>query len=92
MDFPDKPGAFGGGAPGTNTRAEINLYDREVEGKLPLDLDGTWFRVGPDPQYPKPRQLCWRHHVRWRASMSRLSVSRTASVDYKTRYAKTQRC
>src|SRR3954471_1156619 len=56
VDFPDQPGTFGGGgsAAGAVSRAEMDLYDCEVEGSLPQDLDGSWFRVGPDPQYPKP--------------------------------------
>ena len=52
VDFPTTPGSFGGGAPGTNNRAEIDLYDCEVEGTMP-DIDGVFYRVGPDPQYPK---------------------------------------
>jgi carotenoid cleavage dioxygenase-like enzyme len=33
-------------------RAEMDIADCEVEGKLPADLNGTFHRVGPDPQYP----------------------------------------
>jgi len=90
VDFPDKPNAFGGGAPGTNNRAEIDLYDCEVEGELPTDLDGSWYRVGPDPQYPKPEKYAGdivfdgEGHV----SMFRF---KNGHVDYRTRYAKTQR-
>src|ERR1039457_6567782 len=44
----------GGGSPaGSVHRAEVDLFDCEVEGKLPPDLDGAFYRVGPDPQYPK---------------------------------------
>src|SRR5690606_21247736 len=53
VDFPDAPGSFGGGPAGTNNRAEIDLHDCEVEGAWPTDLDGVFYRVGPDPQYPK---------------------------------------
>jgi carotenoid cleavage dioxygenase len=53
VDFPADPRTFGGGPPSTNSRAEIDLFDCEVEGHLP-DLDGCFYRVGPDPQYPKP--------------------------------------
>src|SRR6516165_8490776 len=54
--FPADPHAFGGGgsAGGGVNRSEIELFDCEVEGQLPADLDGAFFRVGPDPQYPKP--------------------------------------
>ncbi len=33
-------------------RAEIDLADCEVEGKIPSDLNGVFYRTGPDPQYP----------------------------------------
>ena len=36
-------------------RAEVDLVDCEVEGKLPPGFNGTFYRVGPDFQYP-PRQ------------------------------------
>lgn len=90
VDFPDSPRAFGGGAAGTNIRAEIDLYDCEVEGKMPIDLDGAFYRVGPDPQYPKSAQyeadipFDGEGHV----SMFRI---RQGHVDYRTRYAQTQR-
>ena len=56
VDFPNDGRAFGGGPAGTNNRAEIDLYDCEVEGHLPTDIDGVFYRVGPDPQYPKPEK------------------------------------
>src|SRR5690606_41983353 len=34
VDFPEDPRAFGGGPAGTNIRAEIDLFDCEVEGRL----------------------------------------------------------
>src|SRR5262245_48009129 len=33
-------------------RAEMDIHDCEVEGKIPADLSGAFYRVGPDPQYP----------------------------------------
>jgi carotenoid cleavage dioxygenase-like enzyme len=33
-------------------RVEMNVADCEVEGKIPTDLAGAFYRVGPDPQYP----------------------------------------
>ncbi|MBO9582235.1 MAG: carotenoid oxygenase family protein [Sphingobium sp.] len=88
--FPDKFGAFGGGAPGTNNRTEMDLYDCEVEGKLPIDLDGTWFRVGPDPQYPKPDKYAGDIMFDGEGHVSAFRF-KNGHVDYKTRYAKTQR-
>ena len=57
--FPKERGTFGAGGV-TNAavnRSEHTLYDCEVEGKLPDDLDGGFYRVGPDAQYPKPKGL-----------------------------------
>ena len=56
VQFPKERSGFGGGgsAAGSVYRSENDLYDCEVEGTLPKDLDGIFFRVGPDPQYPKP--------------------------------------
>ncbi len=33
-------------------RMEGEIFDLEVEGELPAALDGTFYRVGPDPQFP----------------------------------------
>jgi carotenoid cleavage dioxygenase len=92
VDFPDNPREFGGGgsASGAVNRAEIDLFDCEVEGAWPQDLDGVFYRVGPDPQYPKdPRYASdivfdGEGHV----SMFRIKGGR---VDYRTRYVRNQR-
>jgi carotenoid cleavage dioxygenase len=90
VNFPDDPRAFAGGGPLANTRAEIDLFDCEVEGKLPEDLDGVFYRVGPDPQYPKPEKFA--HDIMFdgegHVSMFRI---KGGHVDYRTRYAKNQR-
>lgn len=90
--FPSNPRMFGRGGSeiGGVNRSENDLYDCEVEGELPADLDGVFYRVGPDPQYPKPQKYqtdIWfdgEGHV----SMFRI---KNGHVDYKTRYARTQR-
>ena len=94
--FPKAGGGFGGpfGAGGSVTgavhRSEDTLYDCEVEGKLPADLDGAFYRVGPDPQYPKPPQ--WTMDIPFdgegHVSMFRI---KDGHVDYRSRYAKNQR-
>ena len=33
-------------------RAELTISDCEVEGKIPSDLRGAFYRTGPDAQYP----------------------------------------
>ena len=94
--FPKAGGGFGGpfGAGGSVAgsvhRSEDTLYDCEVEGKLPADLDGAFYRVGPDPQYPKPAK--WTMDIPFdgegHISMFRI---KDGHVDYRSRYAKNQR-
>src|SRR5690606_4793589 len=54
VDFPEDRRSVGGGgsAAGGVNRAEMDLFDCEVEGNWPTTLDGVFYRVGPDPQYP----------------------------------------
>ena len=85
-------GPFGGGGSvaGAVHRSEDTLYDCEVEGKLPADLDGVFYRVGPDPQYPKPEK--WMMDIPFdgegHISMFRI---KDGHVDYRSRYAQNQR-
>jgi carotenoid cleavage dioxygenase len=86
VDFPNTPGAF---AAGGGFRAEVDIRDCEVEGKMPLDLNGVFYRVGPDPQYPKPGfekdiPFDGEGHV----SMFRI---KDGHVDLKTRFVRNQR-
>ena len=90
VDFPDDPRAFAGGPPGTNIRAEIDLFDCEVEGALPTDLDGVFYRVGPDPQYPKPPEYAGDIMFDGEGHVSMFRI-KDGHVDYRTRYAQTQR-
>ena len=90
VDFPNAPGQFGSGPPGTNNRAEIDLYDCEVEGAWPADLDGVFYRVGPDPQYPKDPRYAGDIAFDGEGHVSMFRI-KGGHVDYKTRYARTQR-
>jgi carotenoid cleavage dioxygenase-like enzyme len=68
-------------------RLESTIEDCEVEGKIPSDLNGAFYTVGPDPQYPmKPRNIPFdgEGHV----SMFRIKNGR---VDYRTRYVRNER-
>ena len=48
--FPATPTFSGFNTP---VRAETELFDLEVtEGAIPADLSGTFYRCGPDPQFP----------------------------------------
>jgi carotenoid cleavage dioxygenase-like enzyme len=50
MKFPDVPTYRGFQAPG---RFEADIRDVEVvQGEVPSELNGAFYRVGPDPQYP----------------------------------------
>jgi carotenoid cleavage dioxygenase len=51
--FPKLPMFEGINAP---SRIEVDIHDLEVDGDIPDDLDGAFYRVAPDPQYP-PRFL-----------------------------------
>ncbi|HTW38459.1 MAG TPA: carotenoid oxygenase family protein [Steroidobacteraceae bacterium] len=51
--FPDLPMFHGINAP---SRIELDLHDLEVDGEIPRELDGAFYRVAPDHQYP-PRFL-----------------------------------
>jgi carotenoid cleavage dioxygenase-like enzyme len=92
VTFPTAPGTFGGGGSerGSVNRSENDLYDCEVEGQIPADLDGVFYRVGTDPQYPKPEQ--YQNDIGFdgegHVSMFRI---KDGHVDYKTRFARTQR-
>jgi len=91
VDFPDTPGSFGGGGSATAVnRAEIDLYDCEVEGSLPRDLDGSFFRVGPDPQYPKDPKYARDIAFDGEGHVSMFRI-KDGHVDYRTRYARNQR-
>ncbi len=73
------------------TTAPRSIFtDCEVEGKLPLDLDGVFYRVGPDPQYPKDPRYAGDIMFDGEGHVSQFRI-KNGHVDYKTRYAKNQR-
>jgi carotenoid cleavage dioxygenase-like enzyme len=47
--FPDTFDFRGCNAP---MRVECDIYDLIVEGTVPKEINGTWYRTIPDPQYP----------------------------------------
>lgn len=68
-------------------RVEADVRDVEVEGTIPSDLNGAFYRCGPDFQYPQdPRNIPFdgEGHV----SMFRI---RNGRVDYKSRFVKNDR-
>ncbi|MDR2215450.1 MAG: carotenoid oxygenase family protein [Nevskiaceae bacterium] len=99
VQFPTERGKFGAGGSaampgspmsGNVNRSEHTLYDCEVDGKLPADLNGAFYRVGPDPQYPKPTALDYdiAFDGEGHASMFRIS---NGHVDYLSRWVKNER-
>ncbi len=73
--------------PSRSYKLEADVHDCEVEGTVPSDLNGAFYRVGPDPQYPlHPRNIPFdgEGHV----SMFRIKNGR---VDYKSRYVRNDR-
>ena len=68
-------------------RLEADVHDCEVTGKIPTDLNGAFYRVGPDAQYPMdPRNIPFdgEGHV----SMFRIKDGR---VNYRSRFVRNER-
>jgi len=91
------PGGPGGGPgpdispnfvrPTSSFKLEATIYDCDVDGEIPSDLSGAFYRVGPDPQYPlTPGNIPFdgEGHV----SMFRINNGR---CDYRTRFVKNDR-
>ena len=73
--------------PTTLSRLEADVRDCQVTGKVPTDLNGAFYRVGPDAQYPlAPRNIPFdgEGHV----GMFRIKDGR---VDYRSRYVRNER-
>ena len=49
MKFPDSPMFAGINAP---CRVEADINDLEIEGEIPRQIDGAFYRVGADHQFP----------------------------------------
>ncbi|HEY8518978.1 MAG TPA: carotenoid oxygenase family protein [Gammaproteobacteria bacterium] len=68
-------------------KLEADVRDCEVTGTVPTDLNGAFYRVGPDPQYPlRPGNIPFdgEGHV----SMFRIKDGR---VDYRSRFVRNER-
>jgi carotenoid cleavage dioxygenase len=73
--------------PTTLFRLEADVSDCQVTGQIPADLNGAFYRVGPDPQYPL-RQGNIPFDGEGHVSMFRI---RDGRVDYRTRYVRNER-
>jgi len=68
-------------------RLEADVRHCEVEGTIPSDLNGAFYRVGPDAQYPlHPRNIPFDGEGH--ASMFRIKNGR---VDYRSRFVRNER-
>jgi len=91
--FPKERGKFGAGGAVTNAgvnRSEHTLWDCEVEGGIPDDLDGGFYRVGPDAQYPKPAALANDIAFDGEGHVSLFRI-KDSHVDYLSRWVKNDR-
>lgn len=86
VNFSSDPTAVGFSAP---NRFEADVYDCEVEGKIPKDLNGAFYRAVTDWFYPpKSAGDAGPFNADGYVSMFRI---KNGSVDYKGRYVKTAR-
>ena len=65
---------------------ELDLQDLPVEGMLPTGLQGTLFRNGPNPQFPRT-QARWRHGD----GMIHAFTLTDGRVSYRNRWVRTER-
>jgi carotenoid cleavage dioxygenase len=85
VTFPDLPIYKGYAAP---TRLEADIRDLDVEGTVPAELDGAFYRVQPDPQYPPRLGNDIFFNGDGMVSMFRFQGGR---VDFKQRYVRTDK-
>jgi len=80
---------FQGGGFNSPTRFEADVYDCEVWGQIPSDIEGTFYRVQCDFQY-RPPQNEWPTGFNGDGHVSAFRFA-NGSVDFKSRYVKTER-
>ena len=69
-------------------RGEVDIHDCEVEGEIPSAINGAFYRVGPDFQYPPKFANNIPFDGEGNVAMFRIA---DGHVDLKTRYVRTQR-
>lgn len=83
--FPQTADFSGHNAP---SRIECDIYDLVVEGTLPAELNGSWYRSVPDPQYPP---LLGDDVYLSGDGMVSVFQFENGHVDFKIRYVQTER-
>jgi carotenoid cleavage dioxygenase-like enzyme len=83
--FPDTMDFRGHNLP---MRVECDIYDLVVEGKVPEEINGSWYRSVPDPQYPP-----MLGHDTFLSGDGMVGMFRfeNGHVDYRMKYVKTER-
>ncbi|MEU3785944.1 carotenoid oxygenase family protein [Streptomyces sp900129855] len=85
MQFPDTPKFSGFFAP---SRIEADVYDLEVEGRIPPELNGAYYRNAADTQYPPRFENDTYINGDGMIHMVRFE---NGHADLKTRFVRTQR-
>ena len=86
LRFPDTPAFKGWGAP---VRSETDARDLEVTfGAIPPELNGAWFRCGPEWQYPN---MAGEEIFIDGEGMAHVLRFENCHVDYRSRWVHTQR-
>lgn len=83
--FPSTMDFAGYNAP---SRIECDVYDLVIEGDLPKEIEGNWYRSIPDPAYPP---LLGEDTYLSGDGMVSLFHFENGHVDFKQRYVKTNR-
>ena len=83
--FPDTATFTGFNAP---RRIEADVYDLQIEGQLPLQLNGTFYRCGPDPRFAPIAADDINLNGDGMVVMFRLAEGH---ADFKSRYVRTER-
>jgi carotenoid cleavage dioxygenase len=83
--FPETPAFTGYNAP---SRVEADIFDLEIHGELPKEINGCWYRMTPDPQYPP--KLGDDIFISGDGMISCFRFE-DGHVDYKSRYVRTER-
>ena len=83
--FPQTMDFAGFNAP---SRIEADIYDLIVEGEIPAEIDGRWYRATPDHQYPP--SYVEDTYISGDGMISMFRIE-DGHVDFKSRYVMTER-
>src|ERR1041384_8662777 len=67
---------------------EADIYDLIVEGEIPREIEGRWYRATPDHQYPP--SYAEDTYISGDGMISMFRIE-DGHVDYKSRYVMTER-